>query len=364
MKVFQKKIGFIGNFGDKNIIGGQIAKTRELFAAMLRRKNVSQLLVDEFLREGLVKEEILPDCFSVLDLNNKNYFYFVTQLVKVFSTSHSIVIIMSSSSYFKLLPVFSFLNRIYKRVLYEFVIGGTRQERIGKRELYYEKQFKRIFVESNYMKNSYYKLGLYNTMYMPNFKCVSPISVKEVENRDFSVVKCCTYSRIDEKKGVDIAIKVMNYLMNKSNKITLDIIGPVDNSYRKAFEELLKNAPQNVKYVGYIDGNISKQILQKYDILVFPTQWETEGFPGSFIDAMQAGLVILSTDKENFKDVIHDGENGFLLHKSDITGFAEKILELSLNYKKLRNMQKKSLSECIKYDTDIVIKEFLEEIGL
>lgn len=362
MENTRKRIGFIGNFGNEQLVGGQIAKTRELFAAMLRREGVVYHFLEDFLRKGLVNKNIIPDCFYVLDLINKNPFILSYKLLKIFRISQNIIIIMSSRSYFNLLPIVSFLNRIYKRNLYEFVIGGTRQEQIGDKEIIIEKKMKKIFVETTYMRHCYHNLGLKNAEYMPNFKQIVPIDEVVIETRDSNILRCCTYSRIDSKKGIDVAVKVFQRLASQTDKIMLDIIGPVDIAYREEFESILQTSTKNIRYIGIIDGNKSKETLQKYDILIFPTNWESEGFPGSFVDAMQAGLAILATDKENFKDIVCNDENGFLFPEGDVQGYCEKLLELSKDTLKLRNMQKKSLLECKKYNTDDVLKNFLDEI--
>ena len=361
MKKELLNIGFIGNFGDEHTIGGQITKTREVLAGILERKGINNDIIETVQKKGLQNNDFSNELY-IVDTKGKNLISFFLKTIKAFRNTKNIIIMMYTKSYFKVLPFYIFLNSIYKRNIYEVVTGGTRHEYIKTKELKYEKQIKKIFVESSYMKKCYNNLGLENVVYLPNFKKIKPVSETEIYKRDDNILRCCTYSRIDSQKGIDIAIDVMQKFKKEAGRITLDIIGPVDKEFEKEFNELFQKAPDTVRYIGSIDGNNSSEILKKYDILLFPTKWKTEGFPGSFIDAMQAGLVILSTERQNFKDIIINGVNGWLLPDEYVQGYVDKLQELESNVQLLREMQKRSLLESMKYDRDIVLKDFLDEI--
>ena len=87
-----KSLGFIGNFGDKTIIGGQIAKTRELYAAILRKKNVPNDVIETFLKNGISSSKEIPDDIFVVDLKLKNPFLLFFKIVRLFSVSKNIII--------------------------------------------------------------------------------------------------------------------------------------------------------------------------------------------------------------------------------------------------------------------------------
>jgi len=355
-------IGFIGNLGDKNIIGGQITKTRDLFAAILARKGVEKGVINNFLENGIGNSCFNQEGLYIADFKSNNILKLMLQVFKIFNNCQNIILILASFTYLRILPFVLLLNRIYKRNLYEFVIGGVRHEYLKQNDINNEKYIKKIFVESTYMKDCYEKLGLNNVVYMPNFKHVKPINSEEINMRDDKVLRCCTYSRVDPYKGIDDAIKIIKRFGENTDHITLDIIGPVDRNFDFQFNTLLENKPATIKYFGVIDGNNSSKILKDYDVLLCPTKWKAEGFPGSFIDSMQAGLVILATDKPNFRDIIINDENGWLLAENDIDGYLEKLRILDSNKNLLRKMQKKALSDSMKYDTDIVLKNFLDEL--
>lgn len=57
------------------------------------------------------------------------------------------------------------------------------------------------------------------------------------------------------------------------------------------------------------------QLISEYDALVLPTYYDTEGHPGVLIEAMHAGVPVITTQVRTFPELITHGVNGFLLPK-------------------------------------------------
>ena len=67
-----------------------------------------------------------------------------------------------------------------------------------------------------------------------------------------------------------------------------------------------------VELPGYIRGEDKAVVLNDADIFVLPTYYG-EGCPVSMLEAMAAGLAIVSTPVGGIPDILHDGQNGVLL---------------------------------------------------
>ena len=66
---------------------------------------------------------------------------------------------------------------------------------------------------------------------------------------------------------------------------------------------------------------------QRSSILVQPSR--TEGFGLVLIEAMACGLPVVAFDCENGpRNIIRDGQNGFLVQAFDVDAFAERLLTL------------------------------------
>ena len=65
-----------------------------------------------------------------------------------------------------------------------------------------------------------------------------------------------------------------------------------------------------IQYKGNAPFDKSVEILSGYFALLFPTQYFTEGIPGTIIDAYAAGVPVISSRWKSFSDVIIDGVTG------------------------------------------------------
>lgn len=341
------KIGIIGNFGG-NRIGGQVTKTRELYSAMAERYGDINKL-------------------DVYNMKGK-YFCFIKGVIGVLLHSDSVVIILGDQSYFKVQPMILLINAIFRRRLFDVVIGGIRAQNAQKSKvrLYCEKRMQKIYVETRAMETQCKEIGLENVAYLPNFKNMRILALNEVastRNKN-DVLRLCTFSRIDSTKGIDTAIEVMHELNRPCECAALDIIGPVDEAYKDGFNRIMEDskAPY-IRYAGEIDGNNAVEALKNYDLLLFPTRWVAEGFPGTFLDAMASGLPIISSDNINFREIIQEGYNGYLVKEAEgVDGYVRRLLELRDNPETLLNMKRNSLKEAQKYTTGSVLKQLWDDM--
>lgn len=97
-----------------------------------------------------------------------------------------------------------------------------------------------------------------------------------------------------------------------------------------------------------------KNIICGSHIIVLTSLWE--GLPRTIIEAMACNKPIVATNVDGVKDVIIDGENGFLAQPHNIDEFVEKILMLKKNkllYDKFVNAPKK-LDD---FDINLMVKQ-------
>ena len=83
-----------------------------------------------------------------------------------------------------------------------------------------------------------------------------------------------------------------------------------------------------VEFAGTVTGRQKVMLLQNADIFVFPTYYPMEGHPWVIVEAMAAGLPIITTDQGCIKESVIDGKNGFIIPKRDPDSIAEKIIHL------------------------------------
>ncbi len=145
-------------------------------------------------------------------------------------------------------------------------------------------------------------------------------------------------------KDDEIAIAIIGRITKiKNHDFFLDVIN-------KILEE-----NQNIKIKVFIvgDGDLTEhisirasQINNKFGDIVILTSWifdiatfnpgmdiisltsDNEGTPVSLIEAQASGIPIITTDVGGIRDIVLDGETGYIIPKNDINLFSIKLLEL------------------------------------
>jgi glycosyltransferase involved in cell wall biosynthesis len=83
-----------------------------------------------------------------------------------------------------------------------------------------------------------------------------------------------------------------------------------------------------VSLPGVVTGEDKVDLLLGSDVFVFPTRYPYEGHPMVILEAMAAGLPIITTDQAAIPETVLDNMTGFVLSQPDPATIAEKTLLL------------------------------------
>lgn len=99
-----------------------------------------------------------------------------------------------------------------------------------------------------------------------------------------------------------------------------------DDETQKAFTGFIEKYPNlPVINAGPVNDEQKFKLLNDADIFVFPTYYRNEGHPWVIVEAMAAGLPVISTDHAAISESIVNGVNGYLVEKKNVEQVAEKI---------------------------------------
>ncbi len=178
-----------------------------------------------------------------------------------------------------------------------------------------------------------------------------------------------TAGRLDEKKGHIFMIQTLKKLIENGYTNFEWIIAGEGYMKKKILREIKSSALEDkIKLIGsynYDKGELNDLFFQT-DIYVQPSitasDKDKEGLPGTLIEAMAAGLPVISTYHAGIPSVITNNKTGILVKEWDIEGLMGAILSLSKN-NFLRNALGKSGQEYAINTLDVQIKEIeLEKI--
>ena len=103
-------------------------------------------------------------------------------------------------------------------------------------------------------------------------------------------------------------------------------------------------------------GNIVEKYLGS-SIMVLPSR--SEGFGMVLIEAMNCGLPVISFDCPNGpKDIITEGEDGFLIENGDVERFAEKLRTLMESEGLRQKMGATARANSLKYHPNEIVREW------
>ncbi len=110
-----------------------------------------------------------------------------------------------------------------------------------------------------------------------------------------------------------------------------------------------------VSYLGY-RRDVNK-LVGMSDVSV--TSSRQEGLPVNIIEAMAMGNAVVATDVRGNNDLVHNGENGFLVESENAAQMAEAVSKLIENRELIKKFGKNGLREAEKYSEENVNSELL-----
>lgn len=131
-----------------------------------------------------------------------------------------------------------------------------------------------------------------------------------------------TTARLVKRKGYDTLLAA---LPSVDASVRLEIVG--DGPERTALETLARGLPHPVVFAGAVSAAERDLRLVSADAFVLTSLHEAFGLV--ILEAMRAGLPVISTDCGGPRDLVRDGETGFLVPVGDEITLAERISRLA-----------------------------------
>lgn len=330
------KIGVIGRIGKQNdTSSGQEIRTKILLDSLKGRYGQETIMLIDTAK---MKESKLKGALNLL---------------KGLFICDRLILIVSSNGLHFFLPILFYLSKVFRKKVYNNVIGGNILELIhdNKQYIHYMNGFIVNWVQMQGLVDGLTSLGVNNAALLPNSKPLKIFRLEDLSFQSSKPVKFCTFSRISKEKGIELAIQGVEMLNKKygANSAVLDIYGVPDKEYKQRFEEVLSTSTVAVAYKGLVPYDKTSDVLKDYFMLLFPTTFNGEGFPGTILDAYSSGLPVLASTWSFNPELIKDGVNGILYDYREPKMFLEKLDWAYHHVDNVRDMRRACLLEAGKY---------------
>lgn len=178
--------------------------------------------------------------------------------------------------------------------------------------------------------------------------------IKNYELRDGKHFLIGCVANLYPTKGLKYLIKAAQHI---SESYILFIIG--DGPERKNLESRIMNYELKDKI--FLLGNLpdAYQYLKAFDIFVLPSV--KEGFPYVILEAMAAGLPIISTNVGGIPEVIKNDENGLIAPPKNSLALAKRINYLLKNQSLAKKLGKENLKLIKDFSLEKMVKETEKE---
>ncbi len=148
--------------------------------------------------------------------------------------------------------------------------------------------------------------------------------------------------RLSREKGLVTLLKAFKKLPELPLKILGE--GPLADEL-KEFTRVHRMT--HVTFEGFIDGQAKREILKKARFLVFPSECY-ESFGYSIIESFACGVPVVASDIGGARELVRDGENGFLFEVGNPEDLQKKISGLLANRQQLMKMKERALERAKK----------------
>lgn len=176
-----------------------------------------------------------------------------------------------------------------------------------------------------------------------------------MQTDDFVIV---SVGEVNSNKNHEVIIKAIAKLKQSNIKYIICGRGPLQEEMKKMSQQL--GLEEQIYVLGYCD-NVN-DYLHIADAFAFPSK--REGLGLAALEAMAAGLPLITSNIHGIKDYSIDGVTGFSCGAEDVDGFARSISKMLNNRELCLQMGKNNRKSAKKYDVEHVNGLMKQKYGL
>ena len=171
-------------------------------------------------------------------------------------------------------------------------------------------------------------------------------------------------------KGPQILIEALTSIHERGVDFHCSLAGgTTDEKFVDELRKFIADAgmEDKVEFLGFLPRKRLKGFLARHNVLAFPSVFQ-EPFGISQVEAMAAGLTVVSSGTGGAKEIIEHGKSGLIFESENSESLARELLRLTENPKKWREIaregQRRAMEEFdIEKSVDRLEQEFLTLIN-
>lgn len=202
-----------------------------------------------------------------------------------------------------------------------------------------------VFVETKFLIKEFDKRGIKSFWFPNTRKRIEDTNLnKKIYKKRFVYI-----GHIKQSKGVGELISVFSRLENYELKI-----------YGYIQEDKFNFLKDSKFYHGFIDQNDVCKILSENDVLILPTYYEGEGYPGVIVESYMSGLPVITTKWKYIPEIVDDKKSGILIKPKSENDLENAIL--SFNQTNYKEYSRNALNKSLDFETNRIHNKIIKLI--
>ena len=224
-----------------------------------------------------------------------------------------------------------------------------------------------LFVETQLVQNKLTSIFGDKVFYVPGYRHMSAAQngfPGAQKNPNDNCLRLVFLSQVREEKGIFVLLESLRTPAIQGNaSIHCDIYGPIFPSIAERFETEV-NRTANATYKGVVKPEEAVTTLAPYDALVFPTFWPGEGHSGVLMEAMMAGIAVITTRHRSIPELVQHEVNGLLAQPGEVASLTEMICLLDSDRQLLEDLALRNWETRIRHSATTVVREMLQLMNI
>lgn len=181
-----------------------------------------------------------------------------------------------------------------------------------------------------------------------------------ISNKNADTFSFILIARILWDKGVGIYVEAAKKIKEKYSNIEFKLLGAIDNNNPMGIPEktvLEWNNSGIINYMGEVED--VRPYIEQSSCVVLPSYYR-EGIPFCLMEGAASGKPIITTDNVGCREVIKDGQNGYICKKNDIESLVnsmEKMIKLSEEDRNIMGKNGRKLME-EEFDISLILEKY------
>ena len=152
-------------------------------------------------------------------------------------------------------------------------------------------------------------------------------------------------------KGVSLILEAVKHF---GPEYTIDIYGPLHEPH------YMEDPTFKACYKGPLKPKEVIPTLADYDVLMLPTHYTGEGYPGTLIEAYSMGVPVITTSWLYIPEIVEDGKTGILIEPRNARALIEAIQFFNeSNYNEFSRNAREKFNE---FDADVINEKLIKKL--